>query len=71
MIWDPDRCDDPACCPGEERKKPGVWLAHNYDGTGVVPFTEEVEALRHALSYSKTVTFATYGDEDWIKGDPK
>lgn len=43
----------------------GVWLAYYSDSSAVVPFASELEALRHAISYSMSVRFVRFGDADW------
>jgi hypothetical protein len=44
----------------------GVWVAFNWGGSAFVPFATELDALRYASSYSMTVRFAQFGDEDWM-----
>ena len=47
--------------------EPGCWVAFNWDGSAFVPFAEEVEALRYALSLHMSVSFVHFGDEDWMR----
>jgi hypothetical protein len=53
---------EPTAWPGE-----GVWVAFNSDGSAFVPFATEIEALRYALPYAMAVTFARYGDDEWMQ----
>lgn len=44
--------------------KPGVWFAFS-DGSAVVPFANEIDALRHAIGNGMHVKYVPFGDEDW------
>jgi hypothetical protein len=41
----------------------GVWVAYHYDGQGVVPFADELDALRHAVAKNCDAKFVHYGKE--------
>lgn len=47
----------------------GVWLAYYSDMSGVVPFSTEVAALRHAVQHHMQVKYARFGDDDWRNRD--
>lgn len=49
-----------------ETQPAGVWVAFYYDGSAFVPFATEIEAYRHANSYSMQVKFVRYGDAEWM-----
>jgi hypothetical protein len=40
----------------------GVWIAAYGNGEGAVPFGTEIEALRHAVEFTKKVKFVPYGE---------
>jgi hypothetical protein len=49
----------------------GVWIAYHSDGSGLVVFASELEALRYALPSGMQVKFALFGDPDWkTRDDP-
>lgn len=41
--------------------EPGVWMAHYWDGSAVIPFANEIECLRWAVSNSAAVVFVPFG----------
>lgn len=56
-------------CGYKAPNREGCWIAYYHDGSGSVVFRTELEALRHALSYSMAVRFARFGDPDWMRGE--
>lgn len=48
-----------------------VWIAHYTDMSGVVPFTSEVAALRHAVDHHMEVTPVIIGQDLIIAMNPR
>jgi hypothetical protein len=40
----------------------GFWIARHGDGTGIVPFLTEIEALRYAVENTMKVEFVRFGE---------
>ena len=46
-----------------QRQGGGVWVARNADGSSIVPFASEIDALRHAVSFLMEVAWVPWGEE--------
>jgi hypothetical protein len=51
--------DNPATRPAET----GVWCAYYYDMSSVVPFPDELQALRYAVENQAQVRLVPWGEE--------
>jgi hypothetical protein len=48
---------------GHSRRMKGVWIAYYSDLSSVVPFRNEVDALRHAVEHSMLLRFLEFGTD--------